>query len=71
MECKQEIKYLESRICTRADLETERAENLLKGVTPPTYPHFLSVCRVRPQGSRVKISHGLNALWRSYKNFKN
>ena len=32
---------------------------------PPTYPHFLSVCRVRPRGSRVKISRELDALWRS------
>ena len=44
----------------------------LRGAVPlPTYPQFLSVCRVRPQESRVKISRGLDALWRSYKNFKN
>ena len=29
------------------------------------------ICRIRPQGSRAKIYRGLDALWRSYKNFKN
>ena len=42
-----------------------------RGVPPPTYPYFLSICRIRSQGSRVKISRGLNALWRTYKSSKN
>ena len=61
------------------DMFEEARENVLpvhdrdlrEGYPPPTYPHFLSVCRVRSQGSRVKIFRGLDALWRSYKNFKN
>ena len=51
-------------------IETEYALDL-RGAVPPTYLHLLSVCRVRPQGFRVKISRGLDALWQSYKNFKN
>ena len=43
----------------------------LRGYPPPTFFHFLSVCRVRPQGSRIEISRGLDALWQSYRNFKN